>query len=96
MPANKFRHRWHRCDKVLCEFREWRFADYHQQSIPVTYHSGQFIRLIPDASIVADCYPSFLPNRLQPDIVRAVGRKKIAVASDAQPRVSKDVRKPRT
>jgi hypothetical protein len=46
------------------------------------YDGGELVRLIADASVVADRDPSFSADGFQPDLVRTVRREAIAVPPD--------------
>ena len=52
-----------RCDEVLRELRKGRLTDHDEQLHVVAHHSGEFIRLVTDASVVGNRDPALASNR---------------------------------
>jgi hypothetical protein len=61
--------------KFLAKSGKRGLANHDQEPHAVMHNSGEFVRFVPDAGIVANGNPSFSATSLQPDVVGAIGRK---------------------
>lgn len=77
----------------VCQLRERRVPDDHEQADAMPHDRGKFVGLVANPAIMGDGHPAALADGFQPLFVRAVGREVVCMTFDGQAGVAQDVRK---